>query len=186
MAMRAALVLLACLVAAGLVAAAEPPAPPPAVIKPLLECRAIADTARRLACLDAAVAALAGAVERRDVLVADRDAVKQARRRLFGLTTPGAGLLDEGKAGDVSTDEKSDERGALTEITATIATASSGRDGNWRFTLDDGSRWLQTDNAGFRHDPRPGMPIRIRRAAMGSFLANVDGQSAVRVKRIAR
>lgn len=183
-AMRPMPVLLALWVLAAPALAAEPPAPPPAVIKSLLDCRAIADTAQRLACLDAGVAALAGAVERRDVLVADRAAVKKARRGLFGLTVPGAGLLDEGKAGEVSADEKSDERGALTEITATITAARSGRDGHWRFTLDDGSRWLQTDNEGFRHDPRAGMPIRIRRAAMGSFLANVDGQSAIRVKRI--
>jgi hypothetical protein len=164
--------------------AADPPPAPPAVVKSLLDCRAITDTAQRLACLDAGVAALAGAVERRDVLVADRAAVKQARRGLFGLTVPGAGLLDAGKAGEVSADEKSDERGALAEITATITAARAGRDGRWRFALDDGSRWLQTDGEAFRHDPRAGMAMRIRRAAMGSFLANVDGQSAIRVKRV--
>ena len=32
--------------------------------------------------------------------------------------------------------------------------------------------------------PAPGQPIRIRRAAMGSYLANVNNQIAIRVRRI--
>ena len=73
---------------------------------------------------------------------------------------------------------------ALTEIEATITAARPSRTAGWRFVLDDGSTWLQTDAIGFRRDPKPGMKIRIRRAAMGSYLANVEGQLAVRVKRV--
>ena len=70
------------------------------------------------------------------------------------------------------------------EIEATITAARPSRTAGWRFVLDDGSTWLQTDAIGFRRDPKPGMKIRIRRAAMGSYLANVEGQLAVRVKRV--
>lgn len=171
------------LIAAPAVAADKPKQAPPAVVQKLLDCRALTDATARLACLDAGVAALAGAVESRDVLVADKEEVKKARRGLFGLSLPSFNLFgadkDEAAAG-----EKKDERGALTEIEATITAARPSRAGGWRFVLDDGSVWLQTDNETYRHDPRPGMKIRIRKGAIGSYLANVDGQSAVRVKRI--
>lgn len=171
------------LIAAAPAAAADTPAAPPAVVQKLLDCRVIADSAQRLACLDAGVAALAGAVASRDVLVADKDEVKKARRGLFGLALPSFNLFgaDKDAAGE---GEKKDERGALTEIEATITAARPGRTGGWRFVLDDGSTWVQTDNDSFRHDPRAGMKIRIRRAAMGSYLANVEGQTAVRVRRV--
>jgi hypothetical protein len=173
----------ALLIAAPALAADKPKAAPPAVVQKLLDCRALADSAARLACLDAGVAALAGAVESRDVLVADKEDVKKARRGLFGLSLPAFNLFGADKD-EADEGEKKDERGALTEIEATITAARPSRAGGWRFVLDDGSTWLQTDQMGFRHDPRPGMKIRIRRAAMGSYLANVDGQTAVRVKRI--
>jgi hypothetical protein len=173
----------ALLIAAPALAADKPKNAPPAVVQKLLDCRALTDGAARLACLDAGVAALAGAVEKRDVLVADREEVKKARRGLFGLSLPSFNLFGTDKD-DVAEGEKKDERGALSEIEATITAARPSRTAGWRFVLDDGSTWLQTDSLSFRHDPKPGMKIRIRRAAMGSYLANVDGQIAVRVKRI--
>lgn len=161
-------------------AAQKPPQAPPAVVQKLLDCRALTDTAARLACLDAGVAALAGAVERRDVVMADKDQVKQARRSLFGITLPSFNLFGDGK----DEGEDTDALGTLNQIEARLSAARSGPSKNWRFVLDDGSVWLQTDARPFARDPRAGMPIRIRRAAVGTFLANVDGQTAVQVRRI--
>lgn len=171
------------LIAAPAAAADKPKQASPAVVQKLLDCRALTDSAARLACLDAGVAALAGAVENRDVLVADKEEVKKARRGLFGLALPSFNLFGADKD-EVAEGEKKDERGALTEIEATITAARPSRTAGWRFVLDDGSTWLQTDAINLRHDPKPGMKIRIRRAAMGSYLANVDGQLAIRVKRV--
>ncbi|OYQ26011.1 hypothetical protein CHU93_12440 [Sandarakinorhabdus cyanobacteriorum] len=171
------------LMAAGAATAADkpqkPPKAPPAVVQKLLDCRSIADAGQRLACFDAGVAALASGVEKREVLVADKEDVKQAKRSLFGLALPSFNLF--GKGDD---DEKSDERGALTEIEAVISAARQARPGFWSFTLDDGSTWVMTEAKSMRHDPRAGMKVRIRRAAMGSYLANVDGQIAIRVRRV--
>ena len=161
-------------------AADPPPAPPPAVLQKLLDCRSIADAGQRLACLDAGVGALAAAVEKRDVLVADREQVKKARRGLFGITLPSFNLFGASK----DADEDTDEQGALKQIEATITAARPGSGGNWRFVLDDESVWVQTDGRAFPRDPRAGMKIRIRRAAVGTFFANVDGQIAVRVRRV--
>jgi hypothetical protein len=171
------------LIAAPAAAADKAKDAPPAVVQKLLDCRALTDATARLACLDAGVAALAGAVENRDVLVADREDVKKARRGLFGLTLPSFNLFGTDKE-DADRGEKKDERGALTEIEATITSARPSRTAGWRMVLDDGSVWVQTDNASFRHDPRAGMKVRIRKAALGSYFANVDGQTAVRVKRV--
>jgi hypothetical protein len=157
-----------------------PPPPPPAVVQKLLDCRSLADAAQRLACLDAGVAALAGAVESRDVVVADKEQVRKARRSLFGITLPSFNLFGAGK----DEAEDTDEQGALKQIEATITSARPGPSGNWRFVLDDESRWVQTDGRTFARDPRTGMTIRIRRAAAGTFFANVDGQVAVRVRRV--
>lgn len=169
------------LIAASAAGAAEkPPAPPPAVVQKLLDCRALTDAAQRLACLDAGTAALAAAVEKRDVVVADREQVKKARRSLFGITLPSFNLFGDGKDDDA----KNDEDGVLQQIEAGITATRPGPGNNWRFVLDDGSVWVQTDGKIFPRDPRPGMKIRIRRAAVGTFFANVDGQIAVRVRRI--
>ena len=169
--------------AAPAAAADKPGQAQPAVMQKLLDCRAITDAAQRLVCLDAGVAALAGAVASREVLVADKEQVKAARRGLFGLSLPSFNLFGSDKDA-AEKDEKKDERGALTEIEANITSARPGRNGGWRFVLDDGSVWMQTDNETYRRDPRPGMKIRVRRGAVGGYLANVDGQTAVRVRRI--
>jgi hypothetical protein len=162
-------------------AAQKPPQAPPAVVQKLLDCRALTDTTQRLACLDAGVAALAGAVEKRDVVMADKEQVKQARRSLFGITLPSFNLFGKDDDDDKS---KADERGVINEIEATLSGARPGPGNNWRLVLDDGSVWLQTDGRLFPRDPRSGMKIKIRRAAVGTYLANVDGQIAVRVRRI--
>ncbi|WP_017666830.1 hypothetical protein [Sandarakinorhabdus sp. AAP62] len=172
----------ALLIAAPALAADKPKNAPPAVVQKLLDCRALTDSAARLACLDAGVAALAAAVEKRDVVVADREEVKKARRGLFGIALPNLNLFGGGK--DDGDKESSDETGALKEIEAVVKSARPGANGNWRFVLDDDSVWVQTDGRIFPRDPRAGMKIRIRRAAAGTFLANVDGQIAVRVRRL--
>jgi hypothetical protein len=174
------------LAAPSAMAADKPVAPPPAVVQKLLECRAITDTAQRLACLDAGVTALADAVEKRDVVVADRAAVTKARRSLFGIALPSFNLFGNGKDDADSKDSKdqTDELGALKEIEATLKAARPGAGRNWRFVLDDDSVWVQTDGRQIPRDPRAGMQIRIRRAAVGTFLANIDGQIAVRVRRL--
>jgi hypothetical protein len=50
--------------------------------------------------------------------------------------------------------------------------------------LEDGARWTQTDSTRVNRTPKAGMKARIRRAAMGSFFVNIDGQLAIRMKRL--
>ena len=49
--------------------------------------------------------------------------------------------------------------------------------------LDDGARWVQNDTATLRFDAKAGDPIRIRKAVMGSYLARINNQTAIRMMR---
>lgn len=161
--------------AAGAAAAAEAP---PAIFQKLLDCRAISASAERLACFDAQVATIDGAVGRKELVIADQAQLRKARRSLFGLTLPRLSLFGGGDDND-----NKQEEAEFAELESTIASTRKRPDRNWVFVLEDGAKWVQTDTRTIPSDPKPGQPIRIRRAAMGSFLANVNKQIAVRVRR---
>ncbi len=143
----------------------------------LLECQTAADDVSRLACYDERVRQLDQAERNEDVVVVDRTQIRKARRSLFGLTLP-----------DVSIFGNRDERGAVdvegvSKIESTIRSASQNANGRWIITLQDGARWIQVDTRNVA-PPRVGMPIVIRKAAMGSFLVNIDRQIAIRMTRL--
>jgi len=56
-------------------------------------------------------------------------------------------------------------------------------DGNWILRMQDGAVWRQTDGAVLSRDPRPGSVVVIKKAALGSFMMDIDGQPAVRAHR---
>lgn len=168
--------ILTCFIATGSWAnAAEPPQERPEIFNQLVACRSVNDDARRLACYDAQVSAIDTAEARKDVVVVDKTQIKKAKKTLFGLSLPNLAIFD---------DDKASGEADVREIESTIKSASpvSGRD-RWIIVLEDGARWMQTESKALAREPRPGMPIRIRKAAMGSFMANVDGQTAIRVRR---
>ena len=164
------------LLAAGAVPAsgADPISGPPDAFKRLLDCRALTGDAARLSCYDAQMASFGTAVEKQDIVIADRGQLRKARRSLFGLTLPNLDLFGT---------KDGPEKAEMSEISATLTAARVNGDRRWMFVLDDGARWIQADTKDLPRDPRPGMPIKIRRAAMGSYLANIDGQIAIRVRR---
>lgn len=155
-------------------AAAEPKAARAPAFQKLVGCRAIADSAARLACFDREVAAVDAAESRADIVVIDRARVRTARNSLFGLSVPDLGIF----GGDDDNEE------GVNRIETTIAGVSQTGEGKWTFRLADGARWAQTDTKTLFDDPRPGQPIAIRKGAMGSFLANVNKHTAIRVKRV--
>ncbi|HEY0011446.1 MAG TPA: hypothetical protein VGB79_01185 [Allosphingosinicella sp.] len=146
----------------------------PAVLGRVVQCRSIASEAERLACFDREVAALDQAQSSGELLAMDRSQVRRTRRSLFGLTVPNLGIF-----GDDNEDEEEASR-----IETTIRSATQNAMGKWVIELADGARWLQIDSMNLNIRPRPGQPIRIRRAAMGSYLANVNNQTAIRMRRM--
>lgn len=70
-------------------------------------------------------------------------------------------------------------------ITATIATARLREPGKYLLTLEDQSQWLFSDTV--RNDftpPRKGEKVVIERGSLGSYLARVESQEPVRVRRV--
>jgi hypothetical protein len=146
----------------------------PEVLSRVVQCRSIAAEAERLACYDREVATLDRAQASGELLAMDRNQVRRTRRSLFGLTVPNLGIF-----GDDNQDEEEAQR-----IESTIRSATTNQFGKWIIELEDGARWMQIDSMNLPARPRPGQPIRIRRAAMGSYLANVNNQTAIRVRRM--
>ena len=145
----------------------------PEILARLVACRGVPEAAARLSCYDDATADLSTAAERGDVVVIDRDQAAVAGRQLFGFDVPSLGTLFAQRAGDVPIDA----------IETTLVGARRPEGTRWVFDLADGSRWGQIDSAPVRFQNRQGRPVRVRRAALGSYLLVVDGSRAVRVRR---
>ena len=166
------------MVAALLCAAAAPAkdkAPPPQAWQDMVKCRQIADSAARLACFDTQVAKLEQATSNGDLVLADRESVRQTKRGLFGFSILGGGLLGE-------SDDKNAEQ--IAEIDTTISSARQFGYGAWRITLADGSVWEQVDDAKLLFDPRSGSKVHIYKGLMGTYRANIDGQRALKMRRV--
>lgn len=148
---------------------------PPAIYTDLVACKDIAEPTARLACYDEKVTALQTAQSSNQVVIADREQVREARRGLFGLSLPRIKLFD----GD------GDEGGEIEAVDGTIKSAGKTRGGKWVIRLEDGAIWQQTDPPrSTMRRPRAGDSIVIERAALGSFMAKVNDGRGFKVKRI--
>lgn len=146
-------------------------APPPKIFADVVQCRAITDSAERLACFDRAVGVLATAQQNKDLFIADKEAVQEARRGLFGFNLPKMNIFSDD---DMAKDSK--------QIESTITAAVQGQRG-YIFTLKDGARWMQTDGA-YMDKPKIGAKIRIKRAAFGSYFGAIESNPGFRVERL--
>jgi hypothetical protein len=157
---------------------------PPAVAQPkgearaalltkLVDCRKLTDNAARLACYDAATAALDQAEQKGDVVVIDRDKAREVRKQAFGFTLPSISIFEKGEA-------KED----VENMTGVVASAHVNSQGQWVVKLQDGAVWQQVDNNELFKTPKDGMPVKIRKASLGSYLMIIDNQRAVRAHRV--
>ncbi|MBX9884834.1 MAG: hypothetical protein K2X68_07655 [Novosphingobium sp.] len=164
------------LAAAPLAATDKSPLPKelPPVFEAVVNCRALTSDSERLACYDKNVAALASAREKQDIVVADRATIRETKKGLFGFALPTLKLFG-------GTERASDE---VKEIETTVSAVRVAADGLATFTLADGARWKQTD--GGSTFARPGIAIRIKRGALGSYLASIDKGAYVRVVRLSQ
>jgi len=170
--------LLAALAAAALTltapALAAPPAAPatPKAVQAVIDCRGLEDPQQRLACFDTAAAALETAENSGDVVSLDREQRNTVRRQAFGFTLPSLSVFDRG--------EKPDE---MNQVQDTVASASQGAGGRWMLVMQDGEVWRQTDDAELYPQPHAGSAVVIKKAMLGSYMMNIDRQSAIRVER---
>jgi hypothetical protein len=174
-------ILPAIMLAAAPIGARAPAAQDPAsshALDTLLACKAMTDAAQRLACYDSNVAQLQTATARRDIVVVDRNEVREARHSLFGFNLPTLAIFgNDGK--DKSSPVVEEEK----EINATIQSARQDGQGNWLITLDNGAVWRQTDGVPQGYTPRAGMAVTVRRAALGSYFMRVGKWPGFKAKR---
>lgn len=142
----------------------------PKLFEEVVTCRTIQDSAQRLACYDRSVSALETAQKSNELYVADKAAVKEARRGLFGFSLPKLKIFGDEDLGD------------LDQLETTIAAVSSGQRG-YIFTLPDGARWAQTDKK-YIDRPKVGSKIKIEKAALGSYMASINKRPGIRVERL--
>ena len=142
------------------------------VLQKLTDCRKIAEPDKRLACYDQAAATLDQAEAKGDIVVVDRNQARQVRRQAFGFHLPSISLFERG--------EKPEE---VDTITSTVASARQNGAGKWVIQLEGGAVWVQIDADELFTDPKPGMPVRIKRASMGSYLMIIGNNRGMRVHR---
>jgi hypothetical protein len=154
--------------------AARAPKTPPAspAVDALAACRAIGDNVARLACYDQASARFAEAVSKGEVIVMDKQEVRQTRRSLFGFTLPRIALFRGDEGGESEQDE----------IEAVITSATGLGYDKYRMRIED-AVWETTEAAPTINPPRAGQKIVIKRGALGNYFLRIDGQKAVRGRR---
>lgn len=152
--------------------AQDRPAARPALLDNLLACRQIPTAEARLSCFDAASTAFDTAEQQGEVTVIDRQQAQETRTRLFGLNLDTANLF-----GGLRQD------GPIESIETTLSSARQDGRGQWTFVLADGSIWRQIDAETLAARATPGTSVRIRQAAMGSYLLSVGGARSVRARR---
>lgn len=144
----------------------------PPLLESLLACRGITAEAERLACFDRAAAAFETAEASGEVTVVDQAQARRTRQRLFGLDLDTVRLF-----GNLRNDAP------VEAIETTLVRARQDGRGVWTFVLADGSTWLQVDAERLTARTTAGAPVRIRQAAMGSYLLSVNGARSLRVRR---
>lgn len=146
---------------------------PPSVVTDVTACRTIAEPSQRLKCFDSAVATLEDAQESNELVILDKLTIKETRRGLFGFKLPSLNVFARS---DVAEAE-------IEQIEGRLKSAERDGFGMYRFVLEDGAVWQQTDGR-VRPGTKAGSPVVIRQAALGSFIMKINNQPGIRVKRV--
>jgi len=152
-------------------AQAEPNA---GIVEQLFDCRTIENPTERLACFDREVDRVYQARESKELVIADREEIKQTRKGLFGFTLPKIGIF---RGEDDGVEE-------ISEVTATIASARQSSTGRYVLTLESGARWMQVDKVPVFGNPGAGDEVVIEKGVLGSYKAKIGKRRAFKVKRV--
>ena len=146
----------------------------PRLVEQLFDCREIADSSERLACYDREVNNVYEAQTTRELVIADREQIKETKRGLFGFKLPKIGLFDGGD----------DDEEELNELTTTLTSARQNSSGRYILVVEGGARWMQTDKTPVFGKLEPGDEIVIKSGVLGSYMAKIGKRRAVRVRRL--
>lgn len=148
---------------------------------PIYACASIAENAARLACFDEAVGTLRTKEEAGLVQTIDVGQIETIEKEAFGFSMPSLpGLFSRS-----SSSEKKVGREEIDEITVAVKSARiQGVTGRAIVTLENDQTWEQIDTTRILATSlRKAKVVRVRKAAMGSFMMTLDGGRSFRVKR---
>lgn len=150
------------------------------ILSNLYACETINEKTSQLECFLTETEKLRKAETAGSFLAIDKNVAANIEKESFGFnipSLPSLGFLK--KTGENKTKP-------LKERSIAIISVSTGYKGYLRFTLENGQVWQQTQPAKVRHLGKADPDILvIRTAALGSFLARVNGKGPkVRVRRV--
>lgn len=140
----------------------------------LTACRGVADAAQRLACYDRAASTLERLRADGEVVLLDREGVREAKRAVFGFSIPRIRLFGQNSGR---------EEPEVQAIESSLAQVRPAGHGLFLLSLADGSQW-QTTEARTGFFPSAGMPIKVTAGILGSYVASIDGGRGMRAKRV--
>lgn len=146
----------------------------------LYACEAIGDESAQLACFKSETAKLRAAETSGDFVTIDKQAAEEIEKDSYGFNLPSLPKLKI-----FGTKDKTAKAKPLKSRSLAIKRTSKIRKGYLRFYLENGQVWEQTQPAKVRHlgKESPDMLV-IKNAALGSFLARVNGKGPqIRVRR---
>jgi hypothetical protein len=139
-------------------------------------CAKVEDAAQRHACFDALVPELKKAGGGTSGAEAP-SAAAQAGPAQSPLTAP---VLSASEARAA----KAEKEKEIDQVRLPVKAIDTGRDGKYRFTMENGQVWKQLDTVKLRNIGNGPWTAEVRKAALGSYLLTVDRQPAVRVERV--
>jgi len=169
-------------VIAGMAFLALPAIAQQAPLDKVYACASVADNAQRLACYDSAVAALRQAESSGGLAVVNREQIEKAEKEAFGLPAPSLSVLAE--SARTTSAPAAEKPKALERVTFPVKSVTKGPDGKYRFVMENGQEWRQTDGITLPAIGKGPWQAEIRKAAIGSYMLKLDDRTAVRVKRV--
>ena len=133
---------------------------------PYDRCSEMADADQRLACFDA--------VQKARGRAPAPQAVQRKHRKKFGLQAPRFSPKPSARGRS---------RASQDEVAVELAKVGRAHDGMIWFVTTDGAIWRQTEPTTVAIAPSPGDHLKIRRAAVGSYLCDMSRWQSVRCER---
>jgi hypothetical protein len=165
------------------------PTATPSPLSPIYACAEKTDAAERLACFDAAVAAVKAAEARSEIIAMDQPRVAAVRREAFGFRIPSLPRFGFGSgaasAGTVAAPGAARQRDEDTEEQSFAVARVGSYGGRTAVFLENGGIWQMTEAGEFSAPRTTPFNVRIRSAAMGSYMLQVEGRNkGYRVRRV--
>jgi hypothetical protein len=160
-------------------------------LEPIYACANKPDPTERLACFDAAVATIRAKEAKSEIVTFDKQRVEKVRREAFGFSLPSLPKLGFPAFGGGPKADSKDQSVAKSAVEEDIEeqsfTVVSTREAAGRvlLTLENGQVWRLTEAGELNAPSRPPFKVKIRTAAMGSFILKVEGRNkGYRVRRV--